>query len=104
MAAGRRDHFALSSAHVTTIDRPDAREPRAHGNRGGRVRTGSAPATTAAAVPAAPAAAGSSATLNVGDQAPDFKLPGSDGKTHSLSDYKGKTLVLAWFPKAFTGG
>ena len=45
-----------------------------------------------------------SATLNVGDQAPDFKLPGSDGKTHSLSDYKGKTLVLAWFPKAFTGG
>ena len=45
-----------------------------------------------------------SATLNVGDQAPDFKLPGSDGKTHSLADYKGKTVVLAWFPKAFTGG
>ncbi len=45
-----------------------------------------------------------SATLNVGDRAPDFKLPGSDGKTHSLSDYKGKTVVLAWFPKAFTGG
>ena len=45
-----------------------------------------------------------SATLNVGDRAPDLKLPGSDGKTHSLSDYKGKTVVLAWFPKAFTGG
>ena len=45
-----------------------------------------------------------SAVLNVGDQAPAFKLPGSDGKTHSLSDYKGKTVVLAWFPKAFTGG
>ena len=45
-----------------------------------------------------------SAVLNVGDPAPDFKLPGSDGKTHSLSDYKGKTVVLAWFPKAFTGG
>jgi len=45
-----------------------------------------------------------SATLNVGDPAPDFKLPGSDGKTHSLADYKGKTVVLAWFPKAFTGG
>jgi peroxiredoxin Q/BCP len=42
--------------------------------------------------------------LKVGDQAPDFSLPGSDGKTHSLSDYKGKTVVLAWFPKAFTGG
>jgi peroxiredoxin Q/BCP len=45
-----------------------------------------------------------SAVLNVGDKAPDFKLPGSDGKTHSLSEYKGTTVVLAWFPKAFTGG
>jgi cytochrome oxidase Cu insertion factor (SCO1/SenC/PrrC family) len=45
-----------------------------------------------------------SAVLNVGDRAPEFKLPGSDGKAHTLSDYKGKTVVLAWFPKAFTGG
>ena len=45
-----------------------------------------------------------SATLAVGDPAPDFKLPGSDGQVHSLSAYKGKTVVLAWFPKAFTGG
>ena len=42
--------------------------------------------------------------LKVGDKAPDFTLPGSDGKTYSLSDLKGKTVVLAWFPKAFTGG
>jgi hypothetical protein len=45
-----------------------------------------------------------SANLKVGDMAPDFVLPGSDGKTHKLSDYRGKTVVLAWFPKAFTGG
>jgi len=45
-----------------------------------------------------------SAVLNVGDRAPEFKLPGSDGKVHSLSANKGKTVVLAWFPKAFTGG
>jgi len=45
-----------------------------------------------------------SATLNVGDPAPAFKLSGSDGKVHSLVDYKGKTVILAWFPKAFTGG
>ena len=45
-----------------------------------------------------------SAVLNVGDQAPEFKLPGSDGKEHSLAANKGKTVVLAWFPKAFTGG
>jgi thioredoxin-dependent peroxiredoxin len=42
--------------------------------------------------------------LKVGDQAPDFALPGSDGKTHRLSDYRGKTVVLAWFPLAFSGG
>jgi len=42
--------------------------------------------------------------LKVGDKAPDFSLPGTDGKTHKLSDYKGKMVVLAWFPKAFTGG
>jgi len=43
--------------------------------------------------------------LSVGDAAPDFKLPGSDGKTYQLSDYSGKSVVvLMWFPKAFTGG
>ena len=44
------------------------------------------------------------AELKVGDVAPAFALQGSDGKIHKLSDYKGKTVVLAWFPKAFTGG
>ena len=43
--------------------------------------------------------------LKVGDLAPDFSLPGSDGKTYTLSDYRGKqAVVLAWFPKAFTPG
>jgi hypothetical protein len=43
--------------------------------------------------------------LKVGDTAPDFTLPGTDGKTYSLSkDLKGKWVVLAWFPKAFTAG
>jgi peroxiredoxin len=45
-----------------------------------------------------------SAELHVGDRAPAFTLPGSDGRTHSLAESKGKTVVLAWFPKAFTGG
>ena len=45
------------------------------------------------------------AELKVGDQAPDFTLPATDGKTYSLSkDLKGKWVVLAWFPKAFTAG
>lgn len=42
--------------------------------------------------------------LKVGDMAPAFSLPGTDGETHSLSDYSGTPVVLAWFPKAFTGG
>ena len=43
--------------------------------------------------------------LKVGDKAPGFDLPGSDGKTYKLSDFKGKkAVVVAWFPKAFTGG
>jgi len=42
--------------------------------------------------------------LVAGDPAPDFTLMGSDGKTHTLSAYRGRHVVLAWFPKAFTGG
>ena len=45
------------------------------------------------------------ADLKVGDKAPGFSMMGSDGKTHALSDYKGKqAVVIAWYPKAFTGG
>lgn len=43
--------------------------------------------------------------LKVGDAAPEFSLQGTDGKTHKLSEYKGKSaVVVAWFPKAFTQG
>jgi thioredoxin-dependent peroxiredoxin len=43
--------------------------------------------------------------LKVGDQAPDFTLQASDGKTYKLSDFRGKqAVVLAWFPKAATRG
>jgi thioredoxin-dependent peroxiredoxin len=50
-------------------------------------------------------AAARAAELKAGDTAPEFSLVGSDGKTHTLSEYRGKqAVVLAWFPKAFTGG
>ena len=43
--------------------------------------------------------------LEAGDPAPPFRLAGSDGKTYGLDDFRGKkAVVLAWFPKAFTGG
>ena len=41
----------------------------------------------------------------VGDEAPAFELKGSDGKTYKSADFAGKqVVVIAWFPKAFTGG
>src|ERR671930_426639 len=51
------------------------------------------------------AAMAQTADLKVGDQAPNFKLQATDGKTYQLSDFKGKrAVVLAWFPAAFTRG
>lgn len=46
-----------------------------------------------------------SAELKVGDESPAFELTGSDGKVYKSSDFKGKqAVVIAWYPKAFTGG
>jgi thioredoxin-dependent peroxiredoxin len=42
--------------------------------------------------------------LKPGDVAPDFSLQGSDGRTYRLQDLAGHVVVVAWFPKAFTGG
>jgi hypothetical protein len=43
--------------------------------------------------------------LKVGDAAPDFNLPGTDGKNYTLSQFKGqKNVVLAVYFFAFTGG
>jgi hypothetical protein len=44
------------------------------------------------------------AALPVGQPAPDFARPASNGKTITLKQFKGRTVVLAFFPKAFTGG
>jgi len=42
--------------------------------------------------------------LAAGDRAPDFALPASDGRTYRLSEFRGRVIVIAWFPKAFTAG
>jgi cytochrome oxidase Cu insertion factor (SCO1/SenC/PrrC family) len=53
----------------------------------------------------APPVAPPPTALKVGDTAPDFTLPASDGTKVTLSSFRGKkTVVLAFFPAAFTGG
>jgi peroxiredoxin Q/BCP len=42
------------------------------------------------------------AKVDVGDPASDFELPGTGGKTYRLSDYRGRKLVLAFYPGDFT--
>ena len=49
-------------------------------------------------------AAAFAADLEIGQTAPDFSLPDQTGKVHHLADYRGKTVVLAMYPKDMTPG
>ena len=42
--------------------------------------------------------------LEIGTAAPDFTLPDQDGKMHTLSDYRGKKVILYFYPKDNTPG
>ena len=42
--------------------------------------------------------------LSAGDSAPDFSVPDQSGKIHALKDYRGKRLVIWFYPKADTPG
>ncbi len=56
---------------------------------------------TAAQQPAAQAPA---THLKIGDKAPEFSMRDQDRKLVKLGDFKGKTVVLAFYVLAFTGG
>ena len=42
--------------------------------------------------------------LKAGDEAPDFKVKSDDGKDIALADFRGKKVLLFFFPKANTSG
>src|SRR5690349_25057791 len=42
-------------------------------------------------------------SLTIGQKAPDFNLPDPEKKFHTLAEYKGKNVVLFFFPAAWTG-
>ena len=42
--------------------------------------------------------------LEVGTKAPDFELPDQNGEMHKLSDYRGRTVILYFYPKDNTPG
>ena len=76
----------------------------------GIVAAGMAGACREAPAPSADKNAGSSTiasprSLSIGDLAPEFSLPGTDGKQYSLASYRGRqAVVLAWFTHAFSEG
>jgi peroxiredoxin len=42
------------------------------------------------------------AKVDVGDRAPDFELPGTGGRTYRLAEYRGRKVILAFYPGDFT--
>jgi peroxiredoxin Q/BCP len=47
---------------------------------------------------------GTGQELRMGQPAPGFELRDQDSKPHRLADYRGRTVVLMFFPKDFTPG
>jgi thioredoxin-dependent peroxiredoxin len=42
--------------------------------------------------------------MDINDKAPEFSLPDQNGEKVALKDFRGKTVVLFFFPKADTPG
>ena len=42
--------------------------------------------------------------LEIGTKAPEFSLPDQNGRMHSLADYRGKKVILYFYPKDNTAG
>lgn len=81
------------------VPRMPTKKPAAASKKTSAAPTKSAPAVKKKALPE-PAIG----TLAEGDVAPDFALEGDDGKMHSLSQYRGKNVVVYFYPRDETPG
>jgi peroxiredoxin len=68
------------------------------------MKTGDAFRTAGRALKEALRKKGETIMLSVGDEAPDFEVLDHRGKTARLSDQRGKSIVLWFYPKADTPG
>lgn len=66
--------------------------------------TGALAGCVVAMLAISPAVKAADKPLQPGVKAPDFTLPDQQGKTHHLAHYRGRPVVLAFYPKDFTFG
>src|SRR5690606_33571150 len=71
--------------------------PEGAGAKASVVKTTGAPLATSQPTPSRPAASVKAGRGAIGQPAPAFSLPDLEGKAVSLSDFKGRTVVLEWF-------
>src|SRR5215471_9203807 len=108
MATGMRR--ALPSEEISTS--PSARGPLSffgvwpscEGATGARLKAARAQMTAQRALRYNVVRSGDGTMLNVNDKAPDITLEDQDGKEVSLKDFKGKTVILYFYPRADTPG
>lgn len=108
-----RGQWLIAEKKNRSVDRVDVAWLADYKPGDAKAHTGAEGGGAAAAAATAPAAAAAAATNTItpaadvptiGSAAPEFSLTTNEGKTASLKDFKGKWVVLYFYPKDFTAG
>jgi len=110
-STARRTVTKKASTKKTSTKKASAKKPAAKkaptaktSAKSASTKAATKPALKPAAKPAKQAVAASAGLVAVGAQAPDFTLPNAAGKPVSLSSFKGKPVVVYFYPKDDTSG
>ena len=105
-ASTKKTSTKKASAKKTSAKKPAAKKsPTAKTSaKSASTKAATKPALKSATKPAKQAVAASAGLVAVGAQAPDFTLPNAAGKPVSLSSFKGKPVVVYFYPKDDTSG